>query len=274
MLTKKQRRAVVQRFVRAYETYRDMPLRAVCKKEGLFVRKQFDDEFGGCLQVRTIEVPGRAPRDGKELVFWHEFGHWLLKGVLHYPRLIGYQGFLQQGEETYWIHERLCEAFADIMILYRRGLAELSPEQVESLLFEDTAAIGYAEVIRATERRISEHYNKALASGRNIDLSSTKTLLRWLECGIHHAAFQPLLPTQFRDCHQTPWVSYVDERHWDKPSWKYRHLQEHKFLAEIESLKAFRAQPRLFDSMTEADRNEFARRLERLDRKAKRFQKS
>lgn len=244
------------------------------------MREQQYDDGSGCLEGRVIEVPAKAPTDGKELVFWHEFGHWLLNRVLTYPRLIGYQGMLQQGEETYWVHERLCEAFADIMLLHRRGLAEFSsPETLEAFLFEDTVAVGYAQVIRGSLRRIRQQCERARAALRNIPLSDTEELLQWLERSVHNAAFQPLLPTTFPDCHQTPWVSYIDERedalaeerHWGKDSWKMTPPIERWLFLKIRTLQNIGGQFALFEETAEDDRRKVVEGYQRLEKAVKRF---
>ncbi|HEY6020606.1 MAG TPA: hypothetical protein VIY48_12165 [Candidatus Paceibacterota bacterium] len=283
MLSQQDRLAVVKKLTRAFYQYRDLPIWLVCKRARVYPTKT-NLKFGGAMHYNnTLEYPGKAPSIGKEETFWHELCHWLLRNVLYRPGLIGYQAKLLQYEKLYWVHERICDAFADLMILYRRGITEPHRRiNIERWIFEDTRSIGYAEVTAGSMRRIARVRDEALAARRNVDVSEINLLLEWMERYRHQVQFQPMLPTQFVDCHQTSEVFYVDERadslinekHWGKKSWRLIHPKEEALLSWMRELKEASCQLALFEEATLHDKQKLQKELERLDKAVLKFQKS
>lgn len=160
----------------------------------------------------AMQIAGRCPTLYKEHLYWHEFCHVVLTPCHILSRRIGYQGQLQQFDEDglYWVEERLCNAFADLMIVYRAGLLD-GPANLEAFFFEDSSSIGYAEVGWYSVRRLERHIEPARVLRKN-NLSELEAMMKHLEHEAYSAEHQQMLPTAFYEHHQCPGPRFVDEQ--------------------------------------------------------------
>lgn len=235
MLSHQDKRSIVRTLTYTYFSCRNLPLLQVCRRYDLQLSKQFDDVFAGyAYGDYHIVIPGKAAFDYKEHVFWHEFCHTVLARLeIFEGTRIGIQEHYRMlnPKSDFWVLERLCEAFANAMFLYRRGLSKHPTPNMETFLFADTSSVGYAELVRFSMNVIREHVDAAEAAKTNIDLRSVKELLCSEERCTYINEFQQMLPTDFPDTHQTPYIRYVDEEkdwdtqrqpHWNKTSWGHK----------------------------------------------------
>jgi hypothetical protein len=293
MLTQKQKRSVVRALIKAYYTYRDLPYLKVCREVGIYLTKN-DDECGGEAEahwnepdtMHLIDIPGKAQKNYKEHVFWHEFCHLFLEkcGVFQ-SRPVGYQGYIQMFNlgNDYWDQERLCEAFADTMILYRHDLVKGPVPNLQEFLFADQSSVGYAEAATFSMRRIETHINEAGEQGRNIDLTGLKAMLKIQERWIAGVVHQQWLPTQFYEHHQCPGARFVDEeadfeRRYQlsrgKDSWKWVHPEEQRLTDWAYGLIEAQNQLALFEEVAQADKAKFKEAIKRFDLACKKFQRT
>jgi hypothetical protein len=208
MLTKQQRRSLTRALTKTYYKYRGLSLLRVCRELQICL---YENEGGGSVApARASEkyqwnlgLPGKMSPDYREHTFWHEIGHTVLAQFqsfpdgIFWPTFLGYNGYLQQFDEEWWVQERLCEAFADLMFLYRRGLLVPHPRGIGRFLFADTSSIGYAELNRFSSERIGWYCEQASKTGRNLDLRGIEKMLEENRRTIYKMAFQLELPIDF-----------------------------------------------------------------------------
>jgi hypothetical protein len=184
-----------------------------------------------------INIPGKrgTPPDYKEYVFWHEFCHFALERLQLMQRLIGYQGERQKynDAESYWTQERLCEAFADAMLLYRRKVVDHIKPNLETFLFEDQRSVGHAEAASFSCKRIQKYLDEAETVKRNIDLRGLKKFLEHQERYIAESGFQQELPTNYFDSHREPYMHYVEDDADRTPLGMYQSGVERRQIAEM-----------------------------------------
>lgn len=237
MLSYQDKRSIVRTLTYRYFSCRNLSLLRVCKRYELEFAQHDEDLFAGyAYGSHRIEVPRGATFDYKERVFWHEFCHTALSRLhIFEGTRIGLQEQYRMLDPTsdYWVLERICEAFANAMFLYRRGLSRHPTPNMEAFLFADTSSVGYAELARFSMSVIREHVVAAEAAKTNIDLRSVKELLASEEHCTYLNEFQQMLPTDFPDTHQIRHIRYVDEEkdwetqqepHWGKASWGHTEI--------------------------------------------------
>jgi hypothetical protein len=293
MLTKKQRRSVVRALTKAYYGYRRLSYLRVCRQFGISLTKNSDEARGEANPqwhnpevLHNISIPGKASRAYKEHVFWHEFAHLVIaKCAVFESPLVGLQGHMQMFRlgTDYWEQERLCEAFADAVLLHRYRLLEDPSPAMEKFLSADTNSIGYAEVMRFSARRIATFAGEARAERRNVDLPALDRMLKLAEKVIANCAHQQRLPTHFYEHHQCPGPRFVDEdadleRRYliskGKESWRWAPPEVTRLLKWACMLTLAHDQLSLFEGEARLDRTKLEKALGRFERAVKKYERS
>ena len=294
MLTKKQRRSVIRTLIKAYYEYRDLSFLAVCKTKKAALVINRTQRFGGMCHFlaetskyrHKIEVPGKCPSSFKEHVFWHEFCHAVLDKLHLFSYLEGrsYRDYVTMHEPEYWEPERFCHAFADAMILYRKGIGQGLAVSLEQFFLADSESLSYGQMNWFSSNRLRRAGDKARAERRNIGLRDLDQLIHARAQAAVSSEFQPLLPSegiyhlfyfqnQFSD-------KLAEERagiivaNYRKASWKEVYLEEERLIRWAHKLTDAHAQLSLFEETARADREKVERSFKRFDQACKKFQRT
>lgn len=158
------------------------------------LRKQLQQVAG---YGHRIEIPKKNVSWFREWVFWHEFGHLILGRLRLFPSLEGrsYRDYVTMHWPEYWEPERFCDAFADAMILYRKGVSQDVSPDLAAFFLADKESLSYCQMSSFSADRLEKYLEKARAEQRNLPLHKLEGLIHALRRVSAVAEFQPLLPS-------------------------------------------------------------------------------
>ncbi len=210
ILPRKHKRTTVRTLIKAYYANRDLSLAEVCKANNIRLRHKSGNTFDGEAQphwgeddvAHYIILPQRSQQaEYREFVFWHEFAHILLRKLRIF-----------QDSCLDWLEERLCEAFASLLMLYRHGVL-VEVRSVEEFLFANVLSLGRdpGEIALFELKRMEAYCKATEESSRNIDTSKLRTMLviQWKFVG---SSAQLRLPMDMPNRHQTAFALYSASR--------------------------------------------------------------
>lgn len=293
MLDKRQRLVATQALTNAYHAYRDLSIQELCRREKIFIEKDPGCEaYGSYSRAENlgpnyhhhITLQPGMPNVQKRKTFWHEVGHLVLDRLSFFPSYVGYHAYLYEFTNDHWEHERLAEAFATAMMLYRSGI-EPDLSDTEAFFFADETSLTCGQMMRFNARRIESYCEMVRSKRRTIDLAGLEHLIRILREDADRWAVQPDLPMGYVDVHREPsnmkyhWVDWFRDwkhhnaLHGHKESWRERSPDEVK-LARWEAALCDRHkhwQLALFEERARSDRAKFKKSLRLFERARKKY---
>lgn len=298
MLDAHKRSVVARALSIAYTTYRARSIREFCAREKVFVKKEPDCDAMGFYdgeylprrpalrdkyryRIRLDPAVGRADR---YMTFWHEAGHHIVGKLRLFSYRVGYHQYLYEFTHDHWEHERLVEAFATAMMLYRSGI-EPDLADREAFFFADESSLTYGQLMRFSANRLSGYCQRARAKGTNLDLAGLEELAERRRLRAEGSGVQPDLPMDYEDVHREPtemryhwvgWSEYLnhnEQLHKGKESWRERLPDEMRLVQKANVLKDSLDHPQLvlFEERAQIDQGEFEKRRRRFERAVKKY---